>query len=84
MAQVKTNNGTSGGQRHKGESNFKMQYKNLVTDLTLAVHGEKKGKNLILTLNCVGFLDLSTEGETNIGLPFNLVLSMDRAACTEA
>ena len=43
-----------------------------------------KKKNLILTLNCVGFLDLSTEGETNIGLPFNLVLSMDRAACTEA
>lgn len=43
-----------------------------------------KEKNLILTLNCVGFLDLSTEGETNIGLPFNLVLSMDRAACTEA
>lgn len=44
MAQVKTNNGTSGGQRHKGKSNFKMQYKNLVTDLTLAVHGEDKGK----------------------------------------
>lgn len=32
------------------------------------------------TLNCVGFLDLSTDGEMNMGLPSNLVLSIDRAA----
>ena len=32
------------------------------------------------TLNCVGFLDLSTEGEINMGLPSSLVLSMERAA----
>ena len=81
MAQVKTNHGTSGDQRHKGESNFKML--SLPILLWWCMERIKK-KNLVLTLNWVGFLDLSTEGETNIGLPFNLVLSMERAACTEA
>ena len=44
MAQGKTNNGTPGGQRDSGESNFKIQSKNLVTYINLVVDEENEGK----------------------------------------
>ena len=47
----------------------------------LALRLPQLPKNVLRpTLNCVGFLDLSTDGEINMGLPSSLVLSMDRAA----